>query len=244
MRLKAALLIMAIVLAFTAASFMLSISFTQRSMTQSIEHELKLALDIADSLVSTEIELLKSNAANIAVHLMQAGSIEEMTDIMASKLDEYTGFLSLTVLNHDGIIAHYGRSSCTWTGYGGNANFQRALSGEIDISTTHYDENHGHFIIHMFFPMSDDLVLSATIPAMAFSDLISGFKLWDTGSIFIVDDEATLIASVYSHLVYGRYNFIEEARVDPDMRDAGVVFQNMINTDFGSGRYHLKGRNA
>jgi len=241
---KAALLIMAIVFIFTAASFILSMSFTQQNMTESMEHELRLALDIADSLVSTKIELLKSNAANISDHLLRVDSDKEMMKVMSFLLSEYTEFLSLTVLNKNGIITNYGQSICSKTGYDNSIHFKRALDGEIDISSTHYDEDRKRLVMHIFVPMNQDLVLSATIPAMILSNLISDFKLWNTGNIFIVDEEATVIANVRIELVYERYNFIEKARNNPDVsvRDTGVFFRNMINTDTGSGTYHFSGQ--
>jgi signal transduction histidine kinase/CheY-like chemotaxis protein len=211
-------------------------------MTDAMEQELRLALDIADSLVSTKIELLKSNAANIAGYLVRAETAGEMTGIMESMLDDYADFLSLTVLDQNGIIADFGVSVCTAAGYDNSVYMKRALTGEVDISTTHYDDGHDHFVIHIFVPMGRDRVLSATIPAMIFSDLISGFKLWNTGSIFIVDEEATMIANVRDHLVYNRFNFITDSADDPGMRGAGSVFSDMLDIDEGSGSYYYDGQ--
>jgi signal transduction histidine kinase len=211
-------------------------------MTEAMEHELRLALEIADSLVSTKIKLLKSNAANISAHLLRAESPDEMTEIMAELLPEYPEFMALTVLNQDGIISDYGQSVCTSSGYENSIYMKKALTGEVDISTTHFNDRRSHFVIHIFIPMGRDLVLSATIPAMTFSELISDFKLWNTGNIFIVDEQATLIASVHSDMVYARYNFIAEAETDADKRDAGEFYQNMLNTDRGSGSYRFNGQ--
>jgi len=237
---KAALFIMAIVFIFTAASFILSMYFTRQNMTEAMEHELRLALDIADSLVSTKIELLKSNATNISDHLLRVDSDKDMEKAMSFLLPEYTEFLSLTVLNQNGIIANYGQSVCSKEVYDSSIHFKKALTGEIDISSTHYDEGRKHFVIHLFVPMNQELVLSATIPAMMLSNLISDFKLWNTGNIFIVDNESTVIANVRTDLVHERYNFIEKARNNPDVRvrDTGVFFRSVINTSTGSGRYY------
>ena len=242
MRMKAALLIKAIVFAFTVASFILSMSFIRQNMTKAMEDELRLALDIADDLVSTKIELLKSNALNISDHLIQAYSPEEITKIMASMLAEYTEFLSLAVLNQNGIVANHGRSVCTSAGYDNSIYLKRALSGEANVSTTHYDDKQEYFIIHIFVPMGQDLVLSATIPGMTFSYLISGFKLWETGNLYIIDEEATIIANVHPNLVYDRYNFIKDAESNHTERNTGEFFQNMLDTDSGDGQYDFNGQ--
>ena len=62
MRVKAALVIMAIILAFTAANFLLSLSFTQKNMEEAMVRELSLALDVADTLLATEIKLMETKA--------------------------------------------------------------------------------------------------------------------------------------------------------------------------------------
>jgi len=211
-------------------------------MTEAMEHELRLALDIADSLVSTKIELIKSNAANVSIHILRTNSAKEMTEVMASLLAEHTEFLSLTVLDRHGIVADYGRSACSPEVYAESVSLQKALAGEIDISAAHYDEKHEHFIMHIFMPIGRDLVLSATIPALTLSNLVSDFRLWNTGNIFIVDAESTIIANDRIDLVYERYNFIEEGRTNPYARDTGVFFRNMISTDTGSGRYRFYGQ--
>ncbi|MDR2725517.1 MAG: hypothetical protein LBC90_05545, partial [Candidatus Adiutrix sp.] len=69
---------------------------------------MSFALDIADHLASTQIGLLKSDAATVAERLLKAGSNEEMATVMASQMNEYPDFLALTVFDQENIIAHYG----------------------------------------------------------------------------------------------------------------------------------------
>ncbi|MDR0310699.1 MAG: hypothetical protein LBJ21_03830, partial [Acidobacteriota bacterium] len=134
-RVKAALTIMAIITAFTAASFLLSLNFTSKNMITAMEQELTLALDIADRLVSKQIKLLEADAATVAERILKARSTEEMNVIMAAQIEEFPQFLSLTVLDHDGIVADYGRHVCSDAQYERNIYFQNAFSGEDNIST-------------------------------------------------------------------------------------------------------------
>ncbi|MCL2602849.1 MAG: ATP-binding protein [Defluviitaleaceae bacterium] len=227
MRMKAAMLIMAIVFAFTAASFILSVTFTRRNMTEVIQNELTLALDIADSLVSTKIELLRTNAANIAAQLYKEESADAMTGMMADFLVEYPEFLSLTVLSRYGIFADYGVSVCTAAGYENSVYLQKALTGEVDISTAHFDDGHDHFVIHVFVPMGSTFVLAATIPALTFSDLIADFRLWHTGSIFITDENGTIIANVRTDRV------LEQEAFRFDEREYLIVEKTVSSTNVG-----------
>ena len=86
MRTKSAVVIVLIVFAVTAASYFSSLSFTNQSLTETMEQDLSLALDIADSLVSTTIGLIKSNAATVAERLLKGGSAAEITEIMAAQM--------------------------------------------------------------------------------------------------------------------------------------------------------------
>jgi len=137
MRVKAALVIMAIVSVFTAASFVLSISFTRINMKEAMEQDFSLALDLADSLVSTKITLLKSDANTVAERLLRADSAEEMLEIVAVQTDRLTNFTSLTVLDRNGIIANYGQPTCAAMLYGESKYPQQGFAGEDSISPTH-----------------------------------------------------------------------------------------------------------
>ena len=183
MRVKAALVIIAIVLAFTAASFLFSLSFTQMHMTDTIEQELSLALEIADTLVSTNISLLKSNAEIVAARL-GAFSDTEITDLMAAQIEEFNDFISFTVYDRYGAVANYGEPISHDAFLLEKDYMQPAFNGESLISSAHYNEANGKFIIHVFVPMKPDMVLSATIPGMFFSDILSKYRLCQTGSIF------------------------------------------------------------
>ena len=242
MRVRAALLIMVIVFAFTTASFLLSLLFTRVNMEEAMEQELSLALDIADSLVSTKIELLKADASTVAERLLNADTVEEMSEIMASQIVEFSEFISLTVLNHHGVVFNYGQPTCASSRFEGSVYMQMAFSGEDNISTTHYDSEGQNFIMHVFVPMGEDRVLSATISGMTFSDLISDFRLWQTGNILMLDEEGTIIANVRTHLVRERYSFIEDAKTNPEVRETGEFFQTMLAADRASGRYTYDGK--
>jgi hypothetical protein len=64
---------------------------------------------------------------------------------------------------------------------------------------------------------------------MFFSDLLSNFRIWGTGDIFIVDAEGTTIANVRLHRVLERFNFIEKAKTDSQYEGMGETFSNMIS---------------
>ena len=242
MRVRAALVIIAIVSAVTAANFFSSMFFTQRIITAAMEQELSLALDTADRLVSTKIDQLESDASAVAVRLLGAGSAEEMTQIMALQMERYPDFISFTVFGRSGVVAHNGGPIPHDVFLCESHYIQAAFGGEKVASTTHYNDASGVFVMHIFVPMDGEHVLSATIPGMFFSDLLSDLTLWETGSVFLIDGEGVLIADYRRQLVYERHNPIQAAKTDQDLRSAGDFFQKMITSDRGSGTFVLEGK--
>jgi hypothetical protein len=47
-------------------------------------------------------------------------------------------------------------------------------------------------------------ILVATLPGMVLSDIISDFRIWNTGNIFLLDEEGIIIADVNPSLVQER----------------------------------------
>ena len=238
MRMRVALVIIAIVLAVTVANYLTSLTFTRQSITETMTQELSLAVDIADTVVASNIGLLKSNAEVIAERLLAADSVEEMQAVMAAQLEEFPVFTSLVVFDGNGDVAAYGIPLNHNVFLEGQEYLQVAFGGMKIISSPHRDGEGGDLVMHVFTPMGDGQVLCATMPGMYFSDLLAPYRLWQTGSLFIVDADGTFVANYRSELVLEQRNFIEEAKTDPDMSSAGEFYQMMIASDGpGSGRY-------
>ena len=247
MRMRVALAIILIFIAVTAANYFSSLTFTNRNISDVMEQELSLALDIADTVVATEIRLLQSNAEIVAERLRGAGSGEGMEEMMASLIDEYDDFVSFTVYSENGMVAHYGGDPVAHDGFQAEKTLmQPAFDGAKILSSPHYPSQSGDLVMHMFVPMGEGMALSATIPGMLFSDILSKYTLWQTGSIFMVDAEGTFVAShneIYPDLVSQRWNLIKKGETEPEMKQAGDFYRKMIATDEpGSGRYVFEGK--
>ena len=241
LRVKAALVIILVIFVFTAVTLFSNLSFARHNMTETMEQDLALAREIADSLVSTKIRLLKSDAVTVAERLLKTGSMDEMIELMASQMEEFADFTSLTVYGRDGVVANVGDPLHDDIMLLEGHYIQKAFDGERIISTTHYNSVNGAFIMHVFVPMGAEMILSATIPGTTFAELVSGFTLWQSGGIIIIDEEGTIIASRRDDLVLERRNFIKEAKTNIHSREIGDFFQNMIHSGNGSGTYPFEG---
>ena len=241
MRVKAALVIMLIFLAVTTANYFSSIIFTTQSITDTMEQELSLALDIADTVVATQIVLLKSNAETVAERLMKCESAEEMIETMAAQIEEFNDFISLTVYDGGKVFATSGAIVAHDALVHEDEFIQASLAGTKILASPHHNEIDGSLVMHVFIPMGPNKILSATIPGMFFSELLAQYRLWQSGSIFIVDAEGTFVANYRSDLVTEQRNFIEEAESNPEIKSAGDFYLEMISSNEpGSGRYNYE----
>ena len=242
LRVKAALFIITIVSVITAAMYLTNLSFTRKKITESMEQDLALALDIANDLVSTKIRLLKADAETVAERLISISSREKMEEAMAAQLELYPEFVSLTVHERRGVIANYGEPVDFGIVFRENHHIQRAFLGLSTISSPYYSRITGSFFMHVFMPMANDMVLSATIPGMTFADIVGRYRFLQTGSIYIVDREGTFVASYDPQLVQERRSFIVDSINDPEMESAGNFVKNMLSTNRGSGTYVYNGK--
>jgi signal transduction histidine kinase/DNA-binding response OmpR family regulator/HPt (histidine-containing phosphotransfer) domain-containing protein len=233
MRVRAALVIMAIVFVITVAYLVLSLSFTRQNMVKTIQQELSLAIEIADDLVTTKINLLELDAAMVAERLLKADSVEEMVESMKSQLEEFNDFISLTLYNRNEIIANYGEPV--------PSDVFLIHNGETFFSTTQYNNLSENLVMHLFVPMGRDLVLSATIPGMLFTDLFSDYRLWRTGNIFMLDETGILIAHYRREFVLNRDNFILESKNNQELQSIGNFFHKIITSEQGLGTYRFEG---
>ncbi|MCL1834754.1 MAG: ATP-binding protein [Oscillospiraceae bacterium] len=243
MRIRAMLAIILITLAVTCANFFSSLIFTTRSITETMEQELSLALDIANTVVVTKTGLLKANAETMAERLLKSSSVGAMAMIMQQQLNEFPEFISLAVYDRNGIYASYGSESAHDVYQNDYEYIQTAFSGIRFLSSPHFNSSNGNLVMHVFVPMGDDLVLSATIPGLYFSELLAEYRLWQTGSIFIVDSEGTFVASYRTDLVMYQRNFITESKTNAELKPSADFYQKMItSTQPGSGLYDFEGK--
>ena len=241
LRIKAALVIFSVIFVFTAASYFSNLSFTRENLTKTLEQDLTLALAIADDLISTRIRLLKADAETVAERLLRIPPGRDINAAMASQLALYPEFISLAVYDSGGIIAFQGEPVDYSFILNNGRYLETAFGGNSIISTTHYSGLTGALLMYVFVPMGENMVLSATFPGMTFADMVSRYRLWETGNIFIVDDSGTFIANYRANLVQERQNFIYDI---PDSRGFNFisdVFQKMITTEEGADIYYYAG---
>jgi len=242
MRLKAAMLIILVVIAVTSANYFSSLNFTTSNINAMMSRDQTLVRDIANAYISSQIDSLIKETDFVTSNLLCAESKDEWQGIMKEWLDKSQHFLAFSVVSRDGIIASYGDSPAGFAAVSETAYLTRAFNGTSSISTTVRDTYSGGMVFYLYVPMSADMIMIATLPGMFFTDLLADYRLWVTGTIYMIDDEGTLIAHYERDRVTTRKNFIELGKTDADYTSAGNFFEKMIADREGTGVYTLYGQ--
>ncbi|WP_010258631.1 ATP-binding protein [Treponema primitia] len=211
--------------------------FVSGHLEKTIESDMISITEIADRLITTEINRLKADAVVVGRNLINAPD-EELERILADQITAYDNFMALTIFDHDGIVAQWGTAP-TPEDLINSEYIKSAFNGEMVISTTRNDPS-GEFVLHVCIPVGAR-VLSATVSGLFFSDILSEFAIWNTGNIFILDSEGTVIANVAKDFVTGRNNFIELAKTDSQFQETADVTGHMTEGKSGLERYSIYG---
>ena len=250
-RAKAIMIIMLVALILTTASFFTSISFTDRSLTEAIENDLSFAIEVADGLISTKMQLLRANAMMMAERLLRVESTEEMAGIIDDHIASCPDCISQSIFDRNGVILDCGGIPITLQEIqADNDIIEMVYGGMTIVSSPYYSTVTGDFIMRVYTPLEttpgSESILALTMSGMMFSDLVSGYKLWQTGNIYIINEEGTIIADVEAELVLNQKNFIKEFDADPDSASDDIIgiaeyLRQALSKEKGIDTYKYKG---
>jgi signal transduction histidine kinase len=234
-RAKVILIILAIIAGMAAASVIIGVTLTRRNLKTTIINDMGVSGAIAEQLVSEKISGIKTNMRVIS-ELCQGLDEGQIEEVLRKELAAQ-GYLSLRLMYQDGRVISFGAV----TGDEVNSrNARRALRGGMVLSTTEYDST-GALILRFRMSLDDGAILIATLPGTLISDTLSRFRIWKTGSIFVLDREGTFIAGTIPGLVQNRVNYIKLAETDNNYRGIADVYSRMIQWKTGSGEYTYGG---
>ncbi|MDR0435141.1 MAG: response regulator [Gracilibacteraceae bacterium] len=243
-RIRVFLVIAAVVLLITAANMIMGLVFTQPHLLEAIENDMFEVAGIADKLITSEINLLKANTA-AAAHELTGLSGEELRAGLREQVEKNELFLSLTVFDIDGVMAAYGEM-LTPSSLVQSREAKRAFAGESVISpvrltqTTRRSAKTAQPVFQVYVPLGGR-ILSATIPGTIFNDIMEDFTIWETGSIFILDSEGTMVGnSSFNSREDGEVR-IELAAISQKYERMGEFLRQMTQGGRGVGRYDYHG---
>ena len=239
-RIKIFVSILIATLVIIAVSVASGIIFVRSNIEKSQEEDLILVADIADNYISTEIELLKTKTTQIAYLLGQSDE-SKWADIIKQQTAAFPEFIGAAVLDigsgpvvQEGAVPDY--SDLMKDKY-----VKQAFGNKAVISSTiQTDAEQGViFCLAAPLPNSKEKILALTLPGMHFANRLAEITVWETGHIFIDDEEGTIIANIREEWVQSRYNFISMAQTDSQYSEIAGVIQRGVNGERGTGRFSI-----
>jgi signal transduction histidine kinase/CheY-like chemotaxis protein len=212
----------------------------QQPFWDAVQNDMAASCQITARLVTDDLYFLKWGTETSALRMASPAS--ESPAELAQEVSGAWNYLALAIIEKNGEITHYGDNPALIPD-GDSEYVRRAFQGETVVSTTELMPGYG-IIIRVFVPMNDgEQVLEAVVPGMTLTDFISEFRVWNSGSIFMIDNEGTMIAHIRTDLVEERRNFIEMGKKDSAWKSAGDFYQYILESesDIGTGKYYLDG---
>ena len=237
---KVTLVLTLIVIVVTSVHVGTTLLSMQDRVTETSRENVIVIADVADRLISTHYALIETETKNVAEKLADIPS-EKIKDFLAKKPYGNKNIISMTVFNRDGIIASHGDFPAPASLLQTSRYLPSAFVGRSVISSTYWDKESERLLMFVYVPVENNRVLAATIPGTFFSDLVSDIRIWNTGNIFMIDDQGTMIANMRQNYVLTRINFIEQSKKDSIFKSTGDFFIKMVNGKSGSGYYYHDG---
>jgi signal transduction histidine kinase/CheY-like chemotaxis protein len=135
-------------------------------------------------------------------------------------------------------IASAGGKTMSFDTFGNDA-VKRAFLGEKAFTSTIPTTDGMVFYLVVPVPGTEEYILALTLDGMYFSDLASGYKVWETGHIFIDDSEGYIIANIRPEWVQNRQNFILASQRDPQYEEVASMLIKLTSGERGIGYYSM-----
>ena len=212
--------------------------FLTRSISTAMENDMLLAVDIADQFLTDEIELLKARIADAAKDIELSYGSGGREGVLERVCAKYPRFNGMAVFNKTELLDWWGEHPVPPDLV--NETFMQTARTQGAISNTMYSPD-GSLVIYVSAPIRNDLVLAGVLPGKHFHNRLLQFKLWQTGHIFVNDEDGYVVSNPRPLWVEERYNFLDMAREDSSYEELAAMTRRAIAGERGMARYDIFG---
>lgn len=237
--LKIALIIIAISLVIITSGLAIGSQFLTTAVETSIEDDMVVAVEIADKYVTREIDLLKVMALDAAKDIRRMYEDGRSEGVLRTVLEDYPMYIGLAVLNDTHIVDSYSETDIPLQ-LAREPFVKAALNGQQLLSTTMFTPD-DVLVMYVSAPISDGLALVAVLPGLYFRELIAQFTFWESGHLFIDDEEGTIIANIRPEWVEQRVNFIRMAETDSSYAEVAEMLLRTFDEGHAIGQFSIAG---
>ncbi len=250
-RVKALLVLIAIIVFIAATNFFSGLYFTKSALRKTLERDLEFAIGIADSLLSTRMNQIKAEAIAVAERLKPAESNVEIRRLMREELRALPHLSSLTLFDRNGVLlVNHSAPPHPPHDHGVNISpkyLAMVYDGATMISSPFYCAVQKENVINVCTPMDGGRMLAVSIPGQTFTEILSQYRLWESGSIFMLNEEGNLIGAASSEIDLALKGYSTERREDltasigEEFRAIDQVLHRILSTDSGVTGYQFEG---
>jgi signal transduction histidine kinase/CheY-like chemotaxis protein len=216
-RIRAALIVVAVCLAGAIFATSVGIYFSTREISNTVSDDLTLLGDISSGMIQSSIGKIKEDASYVSGMMDRSyasGGIEELSATLESEVGPGPNFVSLGVVFPDGTVISSEKENCGFAALDA-ADCQAYLDSAPDEGVRIADStitDSGEQLIRCFAKISDGAVFVSTLMGDYFSELLSAsdYGIYSSGRVFILDGKGTVIADSNS----GETNMIGSSFLD------------------------------
>jgi methyl-accepting chemotaxis protein len=226
-------------LAFT--SNLIASGIMQGTAKKSLQNQSNIAAQlIADGIIKADLNVLYELANRARTKTLVW---ETQRDSLLPEIDRH-GYLDFGIVGLDGI-AHYIKDDST-SNLADRDYIIKALAGQSVVSDVLISRVIGRPVVMFAAPIFvDDQVAGVLIgrrDGAVLSDMTKQIGLGDTGYVYMINSQGTVICHPDTDLVYNQYNPITGVQEDPSLRSLASFFEGILNNSGEVAEYTFGGK--
>ncbi|MDR2353579.1 MAG: response regulator [Deltaproteobacteria bacterium] len=197
-------ILIAVMTAIILVTMVTSILLMRNGLEQTIISQIEVICEVGERLISTEITLLDYKI-EIFKEKIRDSSEDNLDSVLDSNLRSLPDFTGAALIHNDEIINTAGPSPIS-SDFLENDCVKEARLGLTYVTTTIFSHQ-GTLNFFYCSPIQvKNYIIVLTMPWNYFSQYLSAFEIWDTGSLFLMDNQGTIIANRTEEFVFYRAN--------------------------------------
>jgi Signal transduction histidine kinase len=241
-RVRSIITILLVTFFIIITSVLTGIIFVGSNIKTSQKADLELVSDIADHYISTEISLLKQKVSQIA-YILSVSDESKWSEIIAQQSAQYPEFIGEAVIDINSTVILRSGEVPASSVITADKFISQTFGNKAMISSTIPSESEYGVVFYLAAPLpnSQDKIFILTLPGVYFVEQLSEITVWETGHIFIDDEDGNVIANIRLEWVQNRQNFINMAQENLQYTEIARVIQRGVDGETGTDQFSLAG---
>ncbi|MDR0550001.1 MAG: response regulator, partial [Deltaproteobacteria bacterium] len=189
--------------------------FIQRGIRDTILADLGIMAQLAENLVSSDIDLMKAQAIGVIQELPFQDQ-KRWSAILEKEVESSQLFMSATIFSPTEIVAAYGQPTVP-VSYYDDPFAQMAFQKPAVLSSTRTLPT-GEVVFLLYVHVKDGLIAALSVPGLYFAKVLEGFTVWTTGSVYMVDGSGKFVGHRNYNYVLDEYNVFQVAKDTENVR--------------------------